>query len=331
MISICIPTYNREASLYRLLAILIPQCKGLNVEIIISDNGSSDGTEQICLELGKNLDMLHYLKHKSNLGFAENLVTVLKAGTGQYLWMLGDDEILQNNALERIVTTLAREQPSWLLCNFAKVINLNDPLEIKGQFKLSFDLSRVSLDEVLLVVGAWSSFMSINIVSQQAFRDWLSEHVIIKSDYIGFDICLHAGLLGNNYILSEPLIWRQVFPLETHRFDRLNTYVLEFFAPLDRLVQDGHITLATRNKLASEMFFGIIGLMFLKARINNYKIPSLRIVASQHWRCFSYWVLILPIVITPRFILVGLVFALKRLLSYFTSSKAQKLSSYLNN
>ena len=299
------------------------------INIFISDNGSTDGTELLCLNLVNQSHRIRYFKHETNLGFSANLMNVLNEGQGKYLWMLGDDEIIDVNALEIILATLTKERPSWLLCNFNKIYDSKSHLEKFKQFNLNSDLVGMSLDKVLSIIGVWSSFMSINIISQQSFRDWLKKDLISNSDYIGFDICLHAGALGKIYVLNTPLITRKVFPLENHRFDKIETYTLNFFTPLDRLVKDKNLTYFTRNKLSTEMFLSVAIPMLLKARLNDSYIPIVNKLIARHWKYASFWLLIFPIVIFPKPIFIVCFHVLEKLLLCFNLPKLQKLHSYL--
>ena len=56
LLSICIPTYNRADKLKQTLESIVSQPEFIDFdefEIVISDNGSKDGTKEICEELKK--------------------------------------------------------------------------------------------------------------------------------------------------------------------------------------------------------------------------------------------------------------------------------------
>lgn len=108
-ISICIPTYNREAHLRNCLNSLI-QC-GLDtqpgVQICISDNCSTDDTKRIIDDAARILP-IKYRKNASNLGLARNILEVVKMADGDFVWMIGDDDLLMPGACERIVDLVHR-------------------------------------------------------------------------------------------------------------------------------------------------------------------------------------------------------------------------------
>ena len=64
LISICIPTYNRESLLKESLVKLISQIREFSIAIYISDNSSSDNTEEVVKELSNNYKYIFYHKNK---------------------------------------------------------------------------------------------------------------------------------------------------------------------------------------------------------------------------------------------------------------------------
>jgi len=108
ILSFCIPTYNRCAYLVRNLKILIEQIEqtqkiGL-IEICISDNASTDGTEDEVSKIINNNSSLSikYSKNTKNLGPDCNFLGVMKMATGEYSILWGDDDFLREGGLNRI-------------------------------------------------------------------------------------------------------------------------------------------------------------------------------------------------------------------------------------
>lgn len=99
-LSICIPTYNRANHLADCLnSILLsdPQL-GLNFQICVSDNHSTDGTEEVVRRAQAKLD-IKYCKNASNLGIPRNFLNVVSMADGDFIWLIGDDDLLMPNAV----------------------------------------------------------------------------------------------------------------------------------------------------------------------------------------------------------------------------------------
>ena len=78
LLTIAIPTYNRSESLALLLEILAPQLDGESrVELVISDNASSDDTSAVVASFQNRGLKLIYSRNETNLGADANFVRCL--------------------------------------------------------------------------------------------------------------------------------------------------------------------------------------------------------------------------------------------------------------
>jgi glycosyltransferase involved in cell wall biosynthesis len=103
-LSILIPTYNGCHRIGHLLSSL--DSKGYTtcsfVEIIVGNNSSSDRTMELLDSLSPAFKIIHNL---SNLGVQGNIVKLMENAQGKYIWLLGDDDVVQASAasiLERL-------------------------------------------------------------------------------------------------------------------------------------------------------------------------------------------------------------------------------------
>lgn len=100
LISICIPTYNRPESLLNCLNSLSLQSKK-NFEVCISDNCSKKNIARLIQPFKKKLK-IRYNRNSRNLGFALNLLKVSKMAKGDFIWFLGDDDLIIKNGIEKL-------------------------------------------------------------------------------------------------------------------------------------------------------------------------------------------------------------------------------------
>ncbi len=90
LVSIIIPTYNRSASLARAIESCIRQRYG-NVEIIIIDDFSSDGTPQTIASYALKDARIKSVRHTANRGVSSALNTGIKNSSGSFITFLDDD------------------------------------------------------------------------------------------------------------------------------------------------------------------------------------------------------------------------------------------------
>jgi glycosyltransferase involved in cell wall biosynthesis len=108
LLSICIPTYNRAALLEVCLASVLPQAAQFSrcVECVISDNASSDNTAEV-IERYQRQYPLRYSRNDTNIGIIGNITKVAsELAEGEYVWLLGDDDVMTAGAIERLVAIL---------------------------------------------------------------------------------------------------------------------------------------------------------------------------------------------------------------------------------
>ena len=97
-VSICIPTYNRKDSLKETLESISAQTYK-DYEVVIVDDGSTDGTEQMIKQ--NNLPIRYFWQENQGEPSARN--KLLELAKGQYLTFIDSDDLLFPGAIEELV------------------------------------------------------------------------------------------------------------------------------------------------------------------------------------------------------------------------------------
>ena len=111
ILSVCVPTFNRSDFLRVMLSALVPQAQQLNglVEVVVLDNASTDGTADLLTQYQATSD-LHVHRQDKNVGPTRNIVDgPAKLARGQFVWVLGDHNLLLPNALKTVVSRLKQD------------------------------------------------------------------------------------------------------------------------------------------------------------------------------------------------------------------------------
>lgn len=117
LLSICIPTFNRAAFLEVSLASVLTQTEQWPelVEVVVSDNASTDDTRAV---LGRYAEQFHFRLHRNseNIGLLGN-ITFAPSGLaqGEFVWLLGDDDLLAAGAVNQVLSMLQSEPDIDLL------------------------------------------------------------------------------------------------------------------------------------------------------------------------------------------------------------------------
>ena len=89
-VSIIVPVYNVQKYLARCIESLICQTYG-NIEIILVNDGSTDGSEDICKEY-KNIDNRIIVINQKNAGLSVARNTGIENASGDYLCFVDSDD-----------------------------------------------------------------------------------------------------------------------------------------------------------------------------------------------------------------------------------------------
>jgi glycosyltransferase involved in cell wall biosynthesis len=121
LVSVCMPVYNEGNNINKSLKSIINQ-RYKNIQIIISDNCSTDNTLTVCENIAKEDKRIHIIKQHENVGAAKNFSDVLAHAKGKYfMWASGHD-LWSENLIEECVkileentsTVLAYGKTDWI-------------------------------------------------------------------------------------------------------------------------------------------------------------------------------------------------------------------------
>lgn len=321
-LSICIPTYNRAHTLRRLLDSILAQIGDAKFdhdgafEIAISDNASTDDTADVVAGYIKAGLPITYHRFDENRGFDRNLLNAIGIASGEYCWLFGSDDFLEQDALSRVwdilerhrsVTGISVGSQGYSPDLFQKIF-VND--HISTEFTMETTL--YGRNEIVASIGPWMGFISSLIVRRQGWLNAVQRDPIepYMNGYIHLYLCArmldeHSAWLcvpdrlvgcrtGNESFLAKDEFARTRLDIEG--------YDLAFGATL------GRENPAYRRAMAKVAGF-YIRTHFLGAKLKGassaYWKQAIPMSVAHYWRYPTFWTKTFPVVITPRFIMLG--------------------------
>lgn len=106
-LSICIPTYNRLPYLREMMAGLLPQIEAEasgTIELCVSDNASTDGTSAYLNTIA--CPSLRFWRNEENVGGDRNFLVCIREAHGDYVWLVGDDDMIPEESVARALRLL---------------------------------------------------------------------------------------------------------------------------------------------------------------------------------------------------------------------------------
>ena len=114
-VTIGIPVYNGERYLEEAIRSVLSQTRE-DLELVISDNASTDGTAEICSDYARKDPRVRCLRNPSNLGAAPNYNIVFEQARGRFFkWLAHDDRMTPTYVAK--TTRVLETRPDAVLCN----------------------------------------------------------------------------------------------------------------------------------------------------------------------------------------------------------------------
>ncbi len=135
-----------------------------NIEILISDNNSSDETQTLVQEKLRDGVPLRYQRNIENIGADRNFLQCFELARGKYVWIVGDDDVIVPGAIAQITRYLLQDEYDLVYvssCNFEDVHELTtDPVQATKPILITraTDLARR--------VHVFFTFISGNIINK---------------------------------------------------------------------------------------------------------------------------------------------------------------------
>lgn len=182
MISIIVPIYNCEKYLHKCLESLIHQTYS-NIEILLIDDGSTDGSASICDEYCR-IDARVKVIHKENAGVSSARNAGISISTGDYIIFVDGDDWLECDACRKIVDQID-ENIYLYFWYFRKFVD--DIAEIQKDFHMP-----ISIQNLMSDIIACSKYQNPYIRASwgKVYKRELIDGLMFPEDiYIGEDAC----------------------------------------------------------------------------------------------------------------------------------------------
>lgn len=208
-VSIGLPVFNGGQLLSEAIESLLNQTY-TNLELILSDNASTDETAAICHSHAAQDPRVRYYRNPVNRGSAWNHSRTVDLATGSLFKWAGADDLYDPSYLERCVAVMQGVPQAVLV--YSKTIMLDDDGTIVSDYDDNFHLANVSPQKRLLRVLEQSNKEPLN-PSLGLVRTAAMRRAMPLGSYYASDRVLLAQLAveGEFHEVPERLIFRRVF------------------------------------------------------------------------------------------------------------------------
>lgn len=214
-VSILIPVYNRENYVGDCIQSALDQTI-TDVEIIVGDNASTDGTWQVCQSYASRDSRVRIFRNETNVGPVRNWLECASRAMGKYSKILWSDDLIHKEFLQKCIPFLEKDDVGFVYT--AATLFRDIPAEngsgllydrlCTGTYSSSDYIEGVLLSETFPVSPGCAIFRTSDLVSNL----WLQIPNSVGSDFsrhaIGNDLLLFL-LTARDYpkfaVITEPL------------------------------------------------------------------------------------------------------------------------------
>jgi abequosyltransferase len=222
LLTIAIPTYNRAQYLEKCLMQIINQLDGIDadlLEILVSDNHSSDETELMVKEYLNRYPNLRYMKNSKNIGPDRNISQCFLESRGKYVLILGDDDIISDDYLKVIFKYLLNAEYGvihYKSYSFREDYKKEKPMLVWPGESFSF----TQKDDFIDRTGHMLTFISSNIIN----KDLIKNEFVLDDNYLETNLVqlswtlmalmrARKNLLINQYLIASISETNRGYPL----------------------------------------------------------------------------------------------------------------------
>lgn len=207
-LSFIIPAYNVEQYLGRMLDSILGQCDGVDYEIIIVDDCSTDDTCAVAESyVERNPNRVRFIRLPQNGGVSRARNAGKNAATGTYLWFVDADDVILPGGISYLVKSLKAEE--------------SDPLDLLTFKNVRFEKESDPefLQAIAELSSAEASLQVVDITDKKAFC-WAFEHhgasILGSNSVCRKDACKDVEF--RPYPNGEDVLWGTTLLLKARRF-----------------------------------------------------------------------------------------------------------------
>lgn len=203
-LTIGIPTFNGARRIGETLDSVLAQAQAGQLEIVVSDNASTDDTETVVRYYqGISKIPIVYSRQPENMGYDRNVDTLFQRAHGDYVWTLADDDVVQEGAISKILDAINQTNADFLVLNF----DAYDPTlkEIRHELKMPERTLCVTPSDFFSHAHGRYGQVSSLVINRNR---WISLDINkgFGSNYIHIYAVYKIILTGKALVLGSPLL-----------------------------------------------------------------------------------------------------------------------------
>lgn len=280
LVSICIPTYNRARYLKTTIESIIcqPEFLSREVEIVVSDNASTDDTYEVCLEY-EQYDNFHYNRNEVNV-IDENFPIVLSKAHGKLRKLNNDTFVLKQGALAKLCAVVKEyidEKPVIFFSNRDDMVR------------------KVNFHDFVLEVSYWITWSPCFSIWEEDCKQIEDDTQACKLRLWQVEKTYQLAYNKDKVVIYNVEIGNVVTPKKKDiSYGLYNIFYCNYMKLLEPYRINGTLTLNDVEYLQKDLLYNFFGDWIIKYELKNTDMKysseeNLKDVLFEKYRTKSYW------------------------------------------
>ena len=302
-LSVAIPTYNGAEYIREALDSIICQLDDVyeEIELVISDNASTDQTPEIIREHQKKYPFIKYFRNEENLGADRNFDLAVRRSNGKYVWLFSDDDQMMPGAIEKVLDVLKNHL--GLAAIFVNWSNYSEDLKqcnVERTIDIQKDIFFRTSDDYLSTVKLNAIFVSSNIICRSLWEQAHSE-IYVGSNWIHYATLLTFIVGHYSYCIAEPYVMYRTGNIHWDKQSEINiNNAISLMKILNSLTEKGYSKRSINKAIVVVIRHLPMEIIALKKNGLVLREFHIKNMMTQFKFYPSFWLLDLPLLLLPN-------------------------------
>lgn len=291
LLSIAIPTFNRASLLDKCLDSILTQISDdfkNHIELIVSDNASTDNTYDVIKKYNNKRVVINYFKNSENIGPDRNIANCFFKSNSKYLWIFSDDDFILPGYLKHIIDLLGKHDFGSVYINslwYKNEYNThNNPVT-----SVNYTIYKDPID-FIKKINYWCTFLTGNIVNKKCLKDTGSIISLYDTNLVQLSWVMPAIFCSKeNVVINDQAI--ACLADNTGGYKLIKVFGKNFNCILNKLIKekiiDKQIKPIINNHLINSFFPGFV--LNENAKSNHSDESSIKVLTYLYWKNPNFW------------------------------------------
>lgn len=300
--SICIPTYNRSKQLGECLDSVLSSMKEHEneVEIVISDNASTDNTQALINRYNRKHLIIRYHRNDENLGGENNFYIAAEKASGEYVWILADDDKIADEAISNILERISSGY-NLIISNYSRWSRDFSFMWKQSGLPFQQDAQFNDPNELMKHIGLHLGYISSIIVKRDVLLSTpYNEYQEYNVYYLSFLYLVYAGIAKDCHAtyVSTPLVHNRSG--NSPIINWFHTFIMGPLAIFKALLAKGfspNAIYCASNRLLKE--YAVPHLILRKSLADTDLKRLAGLLAPYYRNNWVFWIVCIPVLYIP--------------------------------